>query len=66
MSLSLLAATGLASSLDGRTTSTLDEEGVIRLWDMCTDCENTDALMALAKTHVTRELTVIEKQTYLG
>lgn len=32
-------------------------DGVIRLWDACSDCENPDALMTLAKTRVTRELT---------
>ena len=61
-----LTLAGIASSPDGRTTSTLDEDGVIRLWDTCTDCENTAALMALAKTRVTRELTPTERATYLG
>ena len=57
---------GVALSPDGRTIATMDADGVIRLWDTCTDCENPDALMALAKTRVTRELTPIERTTYLG
>jgi WD40 repeat protein len=61
-----LAVAGIASSPDGHTIATLDEDGVIRLWDTCTDCENPAALMALAKTRVTRGLTASEKQTYLG
>ncbi len=57
---------GAAFSPDGRTITTLDTNGVIRLWDACTDCENPGALMALAKTRVTRQLTATEKRTYLG
>jgi WD40 repeat protein len=57
---------GVAFSPDGRTIATMDSNGVIRLWDACTDCENADALMALAKTRVTRQLTLIERRTYLG
>jgi hypothetical protein len=49
-----------------RTVATMDTNGVIRLWDACTDCENSNALMVLAKTRVTRQLTPIEKRTYLG
>jgi len=61
-----LAPAGVAISPDGGTIATLDNDGVIRLWDTCTDCEDPAALMALAKTRVTRELTPIERATYLG
>jgi hypothetical protein len=44
----------------------MDANGTIRVWDACTDCENPDALMAFAKTRVTRELTPSERVTYLG
>jgi WD40 repeat protein len=57
---------GAAFSPDSRTIATMDTNGIIRLWDACTDCENPDALMALAKTRVTRQLTPTEKRTYLG
>jgi WD40 repeat protein len=57
---------GLALSPDGRMVATLDGDGIIRLWDACTDCENPGALMALAKTRVTRGLTPSERATYLG
>jgi WD40 repeat protein len=56
---------GVAFSPDGGTIATMDTNGVIRLWDACTDCANPDALMALAKTRVTRELTASEQQTFL-
>jgi DNA-binding SARP family transcriptional activator/WD40 repeat protein len=55
----------VAFSPDGRQVATLDYAGVIRIWDACTDCQDPAALMALAKTRVTRQLTPIEQQTYL-
>jgi WD40 repeat protein len=57
---------GDAFSPNGRTIATLDANGIIRLWDACTDCESPNALMALAKSRVTRQLTRVEKRTYLG
>ncbi len=47
----------VAFSPDSRTLATMDSKGIIRLWDACTDCQNPTALMALAKTRVTRQLT---------
>ena len=55
----------VAFSPDSRTLATIDSKGIIRLWDACTDCQNPTALMALAKTRVTRQLTPTEQQTYL-
>jgi class 3 adenylate cyclase/WD40 repeat protein/tRNA A-37 threonylcarbamoyl transferase component Bud32 len=34
------------------------------LWDACTDCENPTALLALARSHVTRTLTAEERRTF--
>jgi hypothetical protein len=34
------------------------------LWDACTDCENPTALLALARSHVTRSLTAEERRTF--
>jgi WD40 repeat protein len=57
---------GAAFSPDGTTIASMDTNGVIRLWDACTDCENPNALMALAKTRVTRRLTPAEQRAYAG
>ncbi|MGZ6578978.1 MAG: nSTAND1 domain-containing NTPase [Solirubrobacteraceae bacterium] len=34
------------------------------LWDACTDCENPTALLALARSRVTRSLTADERRTF--
>jgi WD40 repeat protein len=52
-------------SPDGRRVATLDYAGVIRVWDACTDCHDPSALLALARSRVTRQLTPREQQTYL-
>jgi WD40 repeat protein len=44
--------------------ATLDYAGTIRIWDACTDCENPRALLALAATRVTRQLTRAERRTF--
>src|SRR5262249_22838166 len=46
--------------------ATLDYAGTIRIWDACTDCENSTALLALAKHRVTRQLTPAARRTVLG
>jgi hypothetical protein len=46
------------------TILTVDDANNIRIWDTCTDCQDTAALMALAKTHATRQLTPIERHLY--
>jgi WD40 repeat protein len=38
----------------------------IRLWDTCDGCENSKALLALAKSRVTRQLTAEERRLYRG
>ncbi len=50
---------------NSRSIATLDNSGFIRIWDACTDCQNPTALLALASTRVTRQLTPSEQQTYL-
>ena len=66
--LRILAANGSAAvafSPDSSRIATLDGSGILRVWDACTDCENPAALMALATTRVTRELTPSERRIYL-
>ena len=47
-----------------REVVTADEANVIRVWDACTACENPRALLALARTRVTRRLTAQERRTF--
>ena len=41
-----------------------DFAGVIRIWDACNGCTNPAALMALAESRVTRQLTEDERRTF--
>jgi WD40 repeat protein len=43
---------------------TVDNTGNIRVLDACTDCEDPAALLALAKTHINRQLTADERLIY--
>ena len=54
----------VAFSPDGRSVATLDFAGVIRIWDACNGCTNPAALMALARSRVTRQLTDDERRTF--
>jgi DNA-binding SARP family transcriptional activator/WD40 repeat protein len=54
----------VAFSTDGRSVATLDFAGVIRIWDACNGCTNSAALMALARSRVTRQLTDDERRTF--
>jgi WD40 repeat protein len=54
----------LAFSTDSLDVLSVDPAGVIRLWDACTDCENPQALLALARARVTRSLTPAERRTF--
>jgi WD40 repeat protein len=60
------AVNNVAFSPDGKSLATLDFNGTIRIWDACTDCQNSTALLALAKQRVTRQLTPAERRTFLG
>jgi WD40 repeat protein len=55
---------GVAFTPDSRRVITFDAAGVVRVWDACTGCENPGALLALARTQITREFTAQERQTF--
>jgi WD40 repeat protein len=56
----------IAFTPDSRSVVTEDGAQVIRLWDACTACGNRSALLALARTRVTRQLTPQEQRTFLS
>jgi len=58
------AVDAVAFGPDSRSIATLDYAGTIRIWDACTDCENPGALMAIARSRVTRQLTPAERRTF--
>jgi WD40 repeat protein len=55
---------GIAFTADSQDLLTWDAAGTVRLWDACTDCENPPALLALARSRVTRSLTPAERASY--
>ena len=55
---------GVSFTPDSRNLVTIDAANVVRVWDACTDCGNAQALLALAKTRVTRTLTPQERKTF--
>jgi WD40 repeat protein len=55
---------GVVFSADSRDVLSVDSAGAIRLWDACTDCQNPQALLALARARVTRSLTPAERRTF--
>jgi WD40 repeat protein/DNA-binding SARP family transcriptional activator len=54
----------VAFSPDGRSVATLDFAGVIRIWDACNGCTDPAALIALAQSRLTRQLTDDERRTF--
>jgi WD40 repeat protein len=52
-------------SKDGRLY-TLDNTGVVSIWDPCPGCDDGDALLAASDGRVTRPLTQLERETFLG
>jgi WD40 repeat protein/DNA-binding SARP family transcriptional activator len=54
----------VAFSPDGLSVATLDFAGVIRIWAACNGCTNPAALMALARSRLTRQLTDDERRTF--
>ena len=58
--------TSVAFSSDGRQLVTGDTVGTIRIWDACTACDNARALLAIGKRSVTRQLTPLERATFLA
>jgi WD40 repeat protein len=55
---------GVSFTPDSLNLVTIDSANVVRVWDACTDCENARALLALAKSRVTRALTPQERKTF--
>jgi TIR domain len=58
------AVHGVVFTPDGRDVLSLDHAGIVREWDACTACEEPNALLALARTRATRQLTAQERQRY--
>ena len=58
-------AFGATFSPDGREVVSTDPSGIVRIWDACTACGDAGALMRLAKEHVTRRLSSLERATFL-
>jgi WD40 repeat protein len=58
------AVAAVAFTADSRDVVSYDNSGSVRIWDACTDCENRRALLALARTRVTRALTPTERRTF--
>jgi WD40 repeat protein len=56
----------VAFSADGSKIVTGDAVGTIRVWDACTACNNAGALLSEARRRVTRQLTAIERATFLN
>jgi hypothetical protein len=55
---------GVEFTSDSRDIVTFDAAGTVRVWDACTACEDPKALLALARTRITRALTSQERQTF--
>jgi WD40 repeat protein len=58
--------TSVAFSSDGTRIVTGDALGTIRIWDACTACTNARELLSLGGSRVTRQLTPLERSTYLA
>jgi WD40 repeat protein len=59
-----LPVEGVRFTPGGGELATWDTAGTIRVWDSCLDCEDAKALLALARTRVTRALTAQERRTF--
>jgi WD40 repeat protein len=58
------AVQGAVFTPDSQDLLTWDSNNVIAEWDACTDCQNPRALLALAASRVTRQLTPTERRTF--
>jgi WD40 repeat protein len=58
------AVTGVAFTADSSQVMSWGADNTVRRWDACTDCENPPALLALAQTRVTRNLTAQERAEF--
>jgi WD40 repeat protein len=52
-------------SKDGRLY-TMDNTGIVSIWDPCPGCNDGDALLAASDKRATRHLTTLERETFLG
>jgi WD40 repeat protein len=59
-----VAAQQVAFTPDGKSVLTGGASDGMWLWDACTDCENPTALLALARSRVTRSLTAQERRAF--
>ncbi|MEA2419069.1 MAG: hypothetical protein QOE60_1275 [Thermoleophilaceae bacterium] len=50
---------------DGRLYA-MDNKGMVSIWDPCPGCRDGDALLAASEGRVTRHLTGLERETFLG
>jgi len=55
---------GIAFTTDSADVLAWDVQGEVSLWDACADCENPRALLALARSRVTRSLTAAERAEF--
>lgn len=44
----------------------MDNTGIVTIWDPCPGCNDADALLDAANKRVTRKLTRLERETFLG
>jgi WD40 repeat protein len=51
---------------DGSRLAIGDGHGGVSIWDACSGCEDPRALLAIARTRVTRSLTPVERATFLA
>jgi WD40 repeat protein len=58
--------TSVSFAADGGRIVTGDALGTIRVWDACTACTNATTLLDIARGRVTRQLTALERATYLN
>jgi WD40 repeat protein len=56
----------VAFTPDGSRLAIGDGRGTVSIWDACSGCENPRALLAIARTRVTRSLTPVERATFLA
>jgi WD40 repeat protein len=56
----------VAFTPDGSRLAIGDGRGNVGIWDACSGCENPGALLAIARTRVTRSLTPVERATFLA
>jgi WD40 repeat protein len=60
------AVSGVAFAADSGQVLSWGADNTVRRWDACNDCENPQALLALARTRVTRTLTAQERTEFGG